>query len=218
VNLLRCGRNRGRIRYCSGRHRRNLTFYLIGRRQRADDSASYTLLMRIPFLLAASTFLAISLHAQLPAITTDPAADKANPPSMDAFQIPSHDGKLNALFYSAAGAGPHHTVVLLHGFPGNEKNLDLAQAIRRAGWNVLYFDYRGSWGAPGSFSFSNAMEDTRTSLINILCCILVQSGEALCGSASGDDRTLGVGRRTVDGGGTGAAAGAARGQPWASVA
>ena len=120
--------------------------------------------MRIPFLLAASTFLAISLHAQLPAITADPAADKANPPSMDAFQIPSHDGKMNALFYFAAGAGPHHTVVLLHGFPGNEKNLDLAQAIRRAGWNVLYFDYRGSWGAPGSFSFSNAMEDTKVAI------------------------------------------------------
>jgi len=31
---------------------------------------------------------------------------------------------------------------------GNERNLDLAQDIRRAGWDVLYFDYRGSWGSP----------------------------------------------------------------------
>jgi pimeloyl-ACP methyl ester carboxylesterase len=51
-------------------------------------------------------------------------------------------------------------VVLLHGFPGNERNLDLAQDIRRAGWDVLYFDYRGSWGSPGDFSFSHGIEDT----------------------------------------------------------
>ena len=48
-----------------------------------------------------------------------------------------------------AGAGRRPTVVLLHGLPGNEKNLDLAQAIRRAGWNVVTFNYRGSWGSPG---------------------------------------------------------------------
>ncbi len=71
---------------------------------------------------------------------------------------------LNALMYEAAGAGPHGTVVLLHGFPGNEKNLDLAQAIRRAGWNVLYFDYRGSWGSPGAFSFQHSIEDAQSAV------------------------------------------------------
>jgi len=55
-------------------------------------------------------------------------------------------------------------VVLLHGFPGNEKNLDLAQAIRRDGWNVLYFNYRGSWGTPGAFSFAHSMEDTQAAI------------------------------------------------------
>jgi pimeloyl-ACP methyl ester carboxylesterase len=66
--------------------------------------------------------------------------------------------------YVAAGPGPHGTVILLHGFPGNEKNLDLAQAIRRDGWNVLYFDYRGSWGSPGNFSFTHSMEDAQAAL------------------------------------------------------
>ena len=33
------------------------------------------------------------------------------------------------------GLGPHPVVIMLHGFPGNEKNLDLAQSIRRAGWD-----------------------------------------------------------------------------------
>jgi pimeloyl-ACP methyl ester carboxylesterase len=80
--------------------------------------------------------------------------------SMETFQIPSHGALLNALVYVAAGAGPHPAVVLLHGFPGNERNLDLAQDIRRAGWDVLYFNYRGSWGSPGDFSFAHGIEDT----------------------------------------------------------
>ncbi len=98
--------------------------------------------------------------AQVPnAITADPAPDKAFPAGMETFQIPSHGVGLNALLYEASGAGPHGTVVLLHGFPGNEKNLDLAQAMRRDGWNVLYFNYRGSWGTLGAFSFEHCMED-----------------------------------------------------------
>src|SRR3984957_7546842 len=80
--------------------------------------------------------------------------------SMQTFQISSHGALLNAFAYVAAGAGPHPAVVLLHGFPGNERNLDLAQDMRRAGWDVLYFNYRGSWGSPGEFSFSHAIEDT----------------------------------------------------------
>jgi len=83
---------------------------------------------------------------------------------MVSFQLPSHGALLNAFVYVAAGAGPHPTVILLHGFPGNEKNLDLAQSIRRAGWNVLYFDYRGSWGSAGDFSFTHCIEDTASSI------------------------------------------------------
>ena len=71
---------------------------------------------------------------------------------------------MNALVYVAAGAGPHPAVILLHGFPGNERNLDLAQDMRRAGWDVLYFDYRGSWGSPGSFSFSHGIEDVASAM------------------------------------------------------
>jgi len=117
-------------------------------------------------LLAVSLMLGAGISAaQTPvAITTDPAVDKANPPAMQSFQIPSHGAGLNALMYIAPGAGPHPVVILLHGFPGNEKNLDLAQAIRRAGWDVLYFDYRGSWGTPGDFSFTHCMEDTQAAV------------------------------------------------------
>ncbi|MBO9526800.1 MAG: alpha/beta fold hydrolase [Sphingobium yanoikuyae] len=100
-----------------------------------------------------------------PAVTTDPAPDAANPARMDAFVIPSGEGAINAVMYVAAGSGVHPTLLLLHGFPGNEQNLDLAQAARRAGWNVLTLHYRGSWGSPGIFSFTNAAEDAFNALL-----------------------------------------------------
>ena len=118
----------------------------------------------MPILRLLVCFLALSVSAaaqQIPAaLSTDPPVDKAHPAAMQSFQIPSHGAQLNAIAYLAAGEGPHPVAILLHGFPGNEKNLDLAQAVRRAGWNVVYFDYRGSWGSPGAFSFANSMEDT----------------------------------------------------------
>jgi pimeloyl-ACP methyl ester carboxylesterase len=124
--------------------------------------------MRLPLLITVSALLCVSFHLpaqQLAAaITTDPIPDRAYPAAMEAFQISSHGAMLNALAYIAEGAGPHPVVLLLHGFPGNEKNLDLAQAIRRDGWDVVYFDYRGSWGSPGDFSFTHSIEDTQSAI------------------------------------------------------
>jgi len=94
------------------------------------------------------------------AVIADPTPDPANPPRSAQVLIPSHGVGINGLFYLAGGEGPHPTLVLLHGLPGNEQNLDLAQAIRRAGWNVLTLHYRGSWGSPGLFSIAHALEDT----------------------------------------------------------
>jgi dipeptidyl aminopeptidase/acylaminoacyl peptidase len=102
---------------------------------------------------------------QLPsAIATDPPLDKDFPASMEAPDILSHGSRLNAVFYLASGRGPHPTVLLLHGFPGNEKNMDLAYVLQRAGWNVLFPNYRGSWGSAGTFSFANAIEDTQSAV------------------------------------------------------
>jgi uncharacterized protein len=113
-----------------------------------------------------SLILTVAAGAQqLPAaITSDPPRDNDSPAAMEAPDIISHGARLNAVLYLASGAGPHPVVLLLHGFPGNEQNMDLAYAIRRAGWNVLIPHYRGSWGSAGSFSFSNAIEDTQAAV------------------------------------------------------
>jgi len=88
------------------------------------------------------------------------AAPVSNPPAaMAEVAIRSHGVRMNGLVYLAAGAGTHPVVLFLHGYPGNEKNLDLAQAVRRAGYHAVYFDYRGMWGSGGTFSFEHALED-----------------------------------------------------------
>ena len=108
--------------------------------------------------------------AQSPAATYDPVTmdplvrDTVNPPTRQELAFTSHGARLNGFMYIAQGAGPHPTVILLHGYPGIERNLDLAQAIRRTGSNVLYFDYRGNWGSGGTFSFANAQEDVLSAI------------------------------------------------------
>lgn len=76
--------------------------------------------------------------------------------------LPSHGSQLLGIFYLAAGAEPHSTAIIFHGFPGFEQNLDIAQALRAHGWNVLAMHYRGSWGVKGNFSFAHAAEDADT--------------------------------------------------------
>jgi len=115
-------------------------------------------------LLLVTAFLAIassSLAAQqLPrAIYTDPPRDSAHPARMEVLHIPSGGVKINGVAYLASGAGVHPTLVFFHGLPGNEKNLDIAQAVRRDGWNAITVNYRGSWGSPGEFRFGNNLED-----------------------------------------------------------
>ncbi|MGI5244971.1 alpha/beta hydrolase family protein [Dactylosporangium sp. CA-139066] len=66
---------------------------------------------------------------------------------------------LLGVLHVPAGPGPHPIAVLLHGFPGNERNFDLAQALRRAGYAALVFHYRGSWGVGGEYSWRNVLAD-----------------------------------------------------------
>jgi dipeptidyl aminopeptidase/acylaminoacyl peptidase len=93
-------------------------------------------------------------------VTMDPdPIDRKHRASMSEMVVESGGARMNAILYLPQGPGPHPAAVLLHGFPGNERNLDLAQAMRRAGWAVLFFHYRGAWGSEGDFSFTHALED-----------------------------------------------------------
>lgn len=98
------------------------------------------------------------------AIYADPPAEPAHPASTLAIEINSHGSVMNGMVYRPSGSGPFPLVVLMHGLPGNEQNLDLAQALRRAGWAVMTFHYRGSWGSEGKFSIDNVIEDAKVAI------------------------------------------------------
>src|SRR5260370_9320480 len=105
------------------------------------------------------SLLSSAVCAQQPrASTNDP---RANPkiPSENLETIIASDGsRLMGMLLLASGAEMHPTVILLHGFPGYEQNMDLAQALRRDGWNVLAVPYRGPWGAGGTFTFTHCLQ------------------------------------------------------------
>lgn len=129
-----------------------LGFSLSQERSRAGELLiAMTALMLIPMLALAQTIEE--------ALSLDPEYDPEHPAAVVELSIPSHGARMPAHMYLASGPGPHPTVVLLHGLPGNERNLDIAQALRRFGFNTLYFHYRGAWGAEGEYRFSQLPQD-----------------------------------------------------------
>jgi pimeloyl-ACP methyl ester carboxylesterase len=100
-------------------------------------------------------------------VSQDPPVDHAHPASSAGLQFTSNGQRVNAMLYLPAGAGPHPAVILLHGLPGNEQNLDLARAVQRAGWAVVTFHYRGSWGSGGAFTLAGGCDDVDALLRDI---------------------------------------------------
>ena len=87
-----------------------------------------------------------------------------NPPDLQAEVLRGKRGRLLVTIYRAGGAGLHPTVLLSHGFPGIEKNFDLAQALRRIGFHVVLYHYSGSWGSDGAYAYAHNLEDADTLL------------------------------------------------------
>ena len=119
-------------------------------------------LLRLVFLLAAMT--SIAAQAAFDPISMEPERNIEFPPGIQELTFESEGHRLTGLIYMANGPGPHPTVVLLHGFPGNEKNLDIAQALRRGGFNVMFFHYRGAWGSEGDYQVLKGYEDALVAL------------------------------------------------------
>jgi hypothetical protein len=82
---------------------------------------------------------------------------QVNPVSID---LRSNGVKLDAKFYPVDKTGKVPTVILLHGFPGNQSSpLGLAEKLNNAGYNILVFNYEGSYLSEGNFSFNNCIEN-----------------------------------------------------------
>lgn len=115
------------------------------------------------FLFFISLFATVNSFAQSEQIVLkDLVLDKTAPAQSLDFDVTSKGSKLaGGIIYTPNGKEKHPTLILLHGFPGNQKDFDIAQVVRAHGWNVIYFNYRGSWGSEGKYSFENCVEDVK---------------------------------------------------------
>jgi len=84
-------------------------------------------------------------------------ASQLNPVSID---LRNNGVKLDAKFYPANKTDKVPTIILLHGFPGNQSSpLGLAEKLNNAGFNILVFNYQGSYLSEGNFSFDNCIDN-----------------------------------------------------------
>jgi len=94
--------------------------------------------------------------------------------------------RLLGVLYLARGEEPKPTVLLLHGCPGLEKNLDLAVRLRDQGWNSLLFHYRGCWGSAGRYDLRTVPRDVTAAVDYLAGCPRVDSGRiAVLGHSMG---------------------------------
>jgi pentapeptide MXKDX repeat protein len=90
--------------------------------------------------------------------------------------IDSDGHRLVGVLYLARGEEPKPTVLLLHGCPGLEKNLDLAVRLRDQGWNSLLFHYRGCWGSAGRYDLRTIPRDVTAAVDYLAGCPRVDAG------------------------------------------
>ncbi|MGE5458280.1 MAG: alpha/beta hydrolase [Methanococcaceae archaeon] len=91
---------------------------------------------------------------------------QANPVNID---LRDKGLKLDSKFYVAEESNKAPTVILLHGFPGNQSSpLGLAERLNSAGLNILVFNYQGSYLSDGNFSFDNSIDNVSAALSFLL--------------------------------------------------
>jgi hypothetical protein len=101
-------------------------------------------------------------------VTRDiPNKEKDHRASIEHLLIESEGERMLGVLFRAQGEGPHPTAIILHGFPGHDRNLDIAHTLRRGGFNSVVFHYRGSWGSEGVLSFSGMIEDVKAAIYHL---------------------------------------------------
>lgn len=113
----------------------------------------------------AVAIVAVVFHA---GCTTGSAARTPAPASADAYVTPvafmSGGDSIRATLFVAEGGEPHATVLFLSGFPGWPDAPPFLEPIHDAGYNVLFFPYRGTWASDGLFSAGNVLADAQAAL------------------------------------------------------
>jgi hypothetical protein len=70
------------------------------------------------------------------------------------IEFTSEGNTLLGRIYKPEGELRKPTVAICHGFPGDTKNMDLAEELALNGFVALVFYYQGAWGSEGSYSLT----------------------------------------------------------------
>jgi uncharacterized protein len=91
---------------------------------------------------------------------------QSNPITID---LRNNGIKLDAKIYVSDKPNKVPSVILLHGFPGNQSSpLGLAERLNSAGLNILVFNYQGSYSSEGNFSFDNSIDNVNAAFTFLL--------------------------------------------------
>jgi len=74
--------------------------------------------------------------------------------------IPCEGARLLGRLYRPNEESVYPAVAVCHGFPGDTKNMDLAEELALNGVVVLIFYYMGAWGSGGEFRLTNMVPST----------------------------------------------------------
>ncbi len=77
----------------------------------------------------------------------------------------SDGSSLLGRIYRPAPEGKYPAVVLCHGYPGDTKNMDLAEELALNGIVALVFYYQGAWGSKGTYRFAKLEPSTRDAVV-----------------------------------------------------
>lgn len=80
------------------------------------------------------------------------------------IELESQGHKLLGRVYRPNAPGRFPAVVLCHGYPGDNKNMDLAEEVALNGFVVLIFYYPGAWGSGGTFSLRGLDTSSRDAI------------------------------------------------------
>jgi len=76
------------------------------------------------------------------------------------IKFKSNGQSLRGRTYRPAEDGKYPAVAICHGYPGDTKNMDLAEHLALNNIAVLVFYYQGAWGSEGTYSFNNLAPST----------------------------------------------------------
>jgi hypothetical protein len=75
----------------------------------------------------------------------------------------SQGNLLQGKFFPGSSGPNQPSIILLPGFPGNEKDvIGLGKTVSESGFNVLVFNYSGTYRSEGTFTFETVLTDVKS--------------------------------------------------------